>query len=301
MKKLCFTIGLLLTTITAQSRDNFQVVWPFSMSDTVLQPTRATVEEANRLQDRHTFVVVNRPGAGASIAAKFVETTPNSLLSGSTSFFVRPNFFPKESQDPANFRPLMVQCAMPMVIVSGKYKNFNDIPKDANLTIGVSGMGVTTHLVATEVQKRFANLQVVPYRGSSEPMIDLVEGRVDMGVTFPNTAEQWLASGKLHGLGTTGPQPVLKMPTLVSLGFAGMQEVVNTTMFVVPRSMPENQYRELRDIMQRAARSASVQSAYAKEFCVPVDLNEEQMRAWWTGQLNLWKRLTQNVKLDGTK
>ena len=162
-------------------------------------------------------------------------------------------------------------------------------------------MGVTTHLVATEVQKRFPNLQVVPYRGSSEPMIDLVEGRVDMGVTFPNTAEQWLASGKLHGLGTTGPQPVLKMPTLVSLGFSGMHEVVNTTMFVVPRSMPENQYRELRDTMQRAAQSAGVQSAYAKEFCAPLTLNEEQTRNWWSGQLALWKRLTQNVKLEGAK
>lgn len=298
MKNIFLALTFAFAAITAQARETIQIVWPFNLGDTIAQPTRATVDEANRIQDKYNFIMINKPGAGASIAAKFVESTPNSILSGSTSFFVRPNFFPESSHSPANFRVLMVQCSAPMMIVSSKYRSFNEVPQNQFLTIGVSGLGVTTHLVATETQKRFPQLKAVPYKGTSEPMIDILEGRVDMGVTFVNTAEQWLQDGKMQGLGVTGGRSVIGVPTLASQNFHGMDEVVNTLMFMVPTSMSKAQYNELRDILRRAARSQSVQAAYTKEYCSAMDLTEQQTQAWYTTQQTLWKRLTKDIKLE---
>jgi tripartite-type tricarboxylate transporter receptor subunit TctC len=298
MKKTIAIIALLGLAITAQARQTVEVVWPFSLGDTISQPTRATVEEANRIQDKYQFVLINKPGAGASIAAKYVESHPNTILSGSTSFFVRPNFFPDASQNPANFRVLMVQCSAPMMLVSSKYKSLKEISRDQSLTVGISGMGATTHLVATELQKQFPGVVPVPYKSTSEPIADIIESRADMGITFVNTAEQWIREGKMYGLGVTGPRAVINVPTLASQNVQSASEITNTLMFVVPTSMSDSQYQELRDILRRAVAAVAVQDAYKREYCVPVDFNEKQTADWYRDQQELWKKLTKDVKLN---
>ena len=298
MKKLIIATAIAVTSLASQAQQTISIVWPFGMGDTQAQYSRSLVEELNKSQKKYTFILENRPGAGATIGAKHVAATPNSVLSASTAFFVRPNFYPEESHRVSDFRPLMTQCAAPMVIVSKRYKNWQEVDKSKPINIGISGLGATSHLMAMEIIKRYPNAQPVPYKGTREASMDVVAGNLDLSVAFLGEVEGFLDKGDLFALGISGRKAVRGVPTLESQGFAGVGEVVNMHSLEVPRSMPEFQYNELRSLVVAAARADSVQRAYAVDYCEPSNLDSAATQRWFDTQVALWKRLSQGVKLD---
>ena len=289
--------AVALASFASQASQTLTIIWPFGIGDTQAQYSRSLVEELNKQQKKYNFILENKPGAGATIGARHVAATPNSVLSASTAFFVRPNFYPEESHSVADFRPLMTQCAAPMVIVSKKYRTWQEIDKSRPINIGISGMGATSHLMAMEIIKRYPNAQPVPYRGTREASLDVVAGNLDLSVAFLGEVEGFLDKGDLFALGISGRKPVRGVPTLESQGFAGVGEVVNMHSLQVPKTMPAEQYNELRDMVMRAARADSVQKAYAVDYCEPSNLDSVATQRWFDGQVALWKRLSQGVKL----
>lgn len=293
MKK--FLISLLFVTGLAQAQ-TMSIIWPFGMGDTQAQYSRSLVEELNQMQKKYTFILENRPGAGATIGAKYVAATPNTILSASTAFFVRPNFYPEESHQISDFRPLMTQCAAPMVIVSQRYRSWKEIDRNQSITIGISGLGATSHLMAMQIKKLYPNAVPVPYKGTREASIDAANGNLDMSVAFIGEVEGFLDQKKLYALGVTGRQSVRGIATLESQGFE-TGEVVNMHSLIVPKSMSETQYQELRNLVVVAAQQPAVQRAYAVDYCASSRLGQAQTASWFEAQTAFWRRLSQGISL----
>jgi tripartite-type tricarboxylate transporter receptor subunit TctC len=297
MKKFLIAGVVALASVSVQAQQTISIIWPFGMGDTQAQYSRSLVEELNKQQKKYTFVLENKPGAGATIGARHVATTPNTVLSSSTAFFVRPNFYPVDSHQVTDFRPLMTQCAAPMVIVSKKYKSWKEVDKSKPINIGISGLGATSHLMAMEIVKRYPNATPVPYKGTREASIDVIAGNIELSVAFLGEVEGFLDKGELHALGTSGRRVVRGVPTLESQGFAGVGEVVNMHSLQVPRAMPDAQYNELRIMVVQAAKAASVQRAYAVDYCEPSNLDSTATQRWFDSQVTLWKRLSKGVSI----
>lgn len=297
MKKLFTFIATAVLAFSVQAQQTISIVWPFGMGDTQAQYSRSLVEELNKSQKKYTFVLENRPGAGATIGAKYVAATANSVLATSTAFFVRPNFYPTESHTVTDFRPLMTQCAAPMVIVSKKYKSWQDIDRNQPINIGISGLGATSHLMAMEIVKLYPNAQPVPYKGTREASMDVVAGNLDLSVAFLGEVEGFLDRKDLYALGISGRNSVRGIPTLESQGFAGVGRVINMHSLQVPKSMPDAQFNELRSMVVEAAKAESVQRAYTVDYCIPSNLNLPDTQRWFQEQQSLWKQLSQSVKL----
>ena len=295
MKNLLLALLFVSSLVHAET---ITIVWPFGMGETQAQYSRSLIDELNNNQKKYTFILDNKPGAGATIGAKYVAATPNTVLAASTAFFVRPNFYPEESHHPTDFRPLMTQCAAPMVIVSKRYKSWKDIDNQQSINIGISGMGATSHLMAMEIKRRYPNAVPVPYKGTREASIDAANGTLDMSVAFLGEVEGFLDDGKLYALGISGLKRVKGIPTLESQGFAGVKEVVNMHSLLVPRTMTESQYIELRKLVLVAAQARSVQTAYRVDYCEPSELTTTQTINWFLQQIDMWKRLSQGVSLD---
>jgi tripartite-type tricarboxylate transporter receptor subunit TctC len=295
MKQL-LALLLLTLSISANAKEIITIVWPFGMGDTQAQYSRSLIDELNRHYDKYTFILDNKPGAGATIGAKYVAATPNTILAASTAFFVRPNFYPEESHRVADFQPLMTQCAAPMVVVSKRYRSWKEIPKDQAINIGISGMGATSHLMAMQIKREYPNAVPVPYKGTREASIDAANGNLDMSVAFIGEVEGFLDAGKLNALGITGHRPVRNIPTLESQGF-DVGSVVNMHSLIVPTTMNPAQYAELRGMVVRAAMKQSVQDSYAVDYCEGSSLGLTQTKNWWDSQILLWKRLSKGVSL----
>lgn len=296
MKKI---ISALLAVVASSvfAGQTVSVVWPFNIGSTQANYARSLITEANRIQQDYTFVLENRPGAGSSIAANHVAHSKElAIMAATSSFFIRPNFFPGTSHNIQEFQPLHIQCAVPMIIVSKKYKSFRDVAPSQRITIGVSGLGTTTHLLTAEVKKKFPELTAVAYTGTMEPIKDVLGGNLDMAVGFPGELKQFIDNGQLAVIGVSGLQAMPGMSTLSKQGFSGASSVVNTHFLTVSKTVSKETVVRWQEIFNRASKSELVESAHAVDNCYRV--NAANVDQWFQSQISYWQQVTKGIRID---
>ena len=274
----------------SQAREIVTIVWPFDNASNQASFIRVINEEANKLQSKYTFVYENKSGAGGTVGAKYVLNNNGiTLLSSSSSFFVRPLFYPGESHRVDDFQPVMIECnGQPYSIISSKYKSFSELQKQPVLSIGV-GLGSLTEAVARELQSKLPNTQLnfIGYSGTIKPMIDLQAGVLDLSVGLPADTQQHVEIGKIFVIGSSGRQNYTSYPTFASQGIAGFEDMVGGYGIYAPGGMDPALVRELHKILSQAAEQASaLPNLMAADRCTPVKVNYNDTVAIF----NKWKR-----------
>lgn len=301
MKKI-LAVLLAALAFSAVAQDKVTIVYGFSAADNSFNYTRNLAREANAIQKKYEFLVDAYPGGGQAVAVNHVKNNPNTIFMTSGAFWLRPNFYPKESWNVNDFRTIWTQCSVPFAIASPKYRTWSDVPKDKHLTIGTSGLGVVSHLVALQFQKKFPDSTIIPFKSTTEAIIGSVGGQVDFVVGFVGDMERWTGEDnkvRLNILGTTGPKPVGKFPNLSSQGFPASLAKMNTPYnFMVPSSFPEAKAKEIREILLKVENAKSVHDAYALDYCQAFTVPEKQLKSWFDEQNEYWTKLTVGVKLD---
>ena len=302
MKKLLSSLVLAGLTCFAQAKENITIFYAWGPGDSVANYHRTIANEANKIQDKYNFIFDTKPGAGGAIASNHVLSTPNSILAHSTAFFVRPVVFPNESYDLTKFKEQYVHCMAPMAVTSTKYKSVKDVP--ANASVGISGLGVTTHLAAIELKKKYPDLNIVPFKSTNDSMLSMVSGQTDLHIGFISEAEQWskensTSDRKVTVLGITGTKVINGYTPLVRLGFDKSFADMNVGHhMLVPTTVSEEQRREFNEIFARAAKTDAVRNAYAVDYCEPQSVPVTGLDKFFEFHTGYWKKLASQVKLD---
>lgn len=306
MKKI---VAILLSALavsfsaSANTKENVTILYSWNAGDVAANFHRTLANEANKLQNKYNFVFDVKPGAGGSVAASYILSSPtqNLILANSSAFFIRPNFFPvAESHDLTKFKSMFPQCTAPIAVSSSKYKTWAEIPVNAPLTIGVSGLGVTTHLVATQVAKKYPNMIVVPFKSTTEASAATVGGQTDFAVNFIGDAKQFSeGKHKLYVLGITGPKTVNGIKPLAQQGFNKDLELMNTpAQLMVPVTVNDAKFKEWREIFLKAGRSQAVMDSYKGDFCESNNqMTDAEIVQYYKTQTENWKRLSQGISL----
>lgn len=298
MKKLLASL-LVSLSLAASAKENITIFYSWSAADTAANFHRTLAEEANKIQNKYNFVFDVKPGAGGSIAANHVLAQPNAILATASAFFIRPNFFPNESHDISKFRSLFPQCAAPAVITSKKFKSWADVPTDRSVSIGMSGMGTTTHLIAAQIAKKYPNLLIVPFKSTSEAILSVLSDSTDMAVNFMGDSAQYVETNRLFVLGATGAKTVNGVRPLSSQGFTKDLDVMDVpAQLLVPTTFPEAKAQEIRNIFLEAGRRQAVLDSYKPDFCQSNNqMLDKDIQPWYNKQTQDWRRLTQGVSL----
>ena len=298
MKKLLLSI-LAFCSISAWATENVTLVYSWSPSDSIANIQRNLALEANKLQNKYNFMFDAKPGAGGTVASRYVATTPNTILVTSSAFFIRATVFPNESYNLNDYTTLMAQCTAPMVITSSKYKSWKEVPKNVPLNIGTSGLGVTTHMAALQVVAKYPNVQVVPFKSTSEALVNMVAGNTDFHVGFLSEPEAWAKENNktVNVLGITGSRTVNGHATLASQGFDSVTERMGVPFqLVISNSVSEVKAREWREILQQAAKAKSVRDGMAFDHCHPTE-DTKNLDRWYNEQRDMWKKLAGNISV----
>jgi tripartite-type tricarboxylate transporter receptor subunit TctC len=302
MKKL-LTICILASAIIAQAKENITIFYAWGPGDSVANYHRTIANEANKIQDKYNFVFDTKPGAGGTIATRHVQANPaDTILAHSTAFFVRPVVYPNESYDLTQFKEQYIHCMAPMAVTSTKYKTVKDVP--ANASVGISGLGVTTHLAAIELQKKYPQLNIVPFKSTNDSMLSMVSGQTDLHIGFISEAEQWSkenakADRKVNVLGITGSKVVNGYTPLVRQGFdASFADMNVGHHLLVPVKGDLARHKEFYDIFAKAAKTDAVRAAYAVDYCEPQTVNYTSLDKFFKFHSEYWKKLASTVKLN---
>ncbi len=158
------------------------------------------------------------------------------------------------------------------------------------LSYGSSGVGATPHLAA-EYFKAMAKVDIthVPYKGAGPMVLDLIPGRLAMGVLVVASAIPHIRSGKLRALGVTGAARVHQLsevPTIAEGGLAGY-EFTGFYAILVPAKTP-------REIVARLA------ATIATSVSAP-DYRERIINTGMEPTFNSPEQMLQLAKQDGAK
>lgn len=301
MKKL---LAILLATLSLSvtAKENITIYYSWSPADVAANFHRQLANEANKLQDKYNFIFDSKPGAGGSIAANYIlaNAEQTAILANSSAFFIRPNFFPNESHDITKFKELFPQCSAPIAVSSKKYKTWAEVPKDKPLSIGVTGLGVTTHLVASEVAKKYPNMIIVPFKSGAEALVATMGGQTDFAVNFIGDSAQYKeGKNRVYVLGITGTQTIEGIKTLTAHGFSKELELMNTpAQLIVSAKLSDTKFKEFREIFLTAGRTKEVRDAYKVDFCQSNNqMTDAETVKYYQDQIAFWKRISQGISL----
>jgi tripartite-type tricarboxylate transporter receptor subunit TctC len=224
---------------------------------------------------------------------------PNAIVATASAFFIRPNFFPNESHDIGQFRELFPQCSAPAVITSKKYRTWAEVPADRPVSIGMSGMGTTTHLIAAQIAKKYPNLIIVPFKSTSDAVLSVLSDSTDLAVNFMGDSAQYVETNRLNVLGATGSKTIGNVRPLSSQGFTRDLDVMDVpAQLLVPNSFPEAKARDIREIFLQAGRRQAVLDSYRPDYCQSNNqMSDRDIQPWYAKQTADWRRLTQGVNL----
>ena len=306
-KKIIAVLFLWTTFIgmsTASTREEIKVVWGFSINSNLANTVRLMCEEINQSQDKYTFVLVNKLGAGGTIAANAVSADPNNtIVSMSSSFITRPYFETKTlTHNLDQFTPILVQgIGSPLYVLSNRIRDIDQLIKKPNATIGVGGIGTISHLVAFELQKLNPSINIIYFKSNMEATVAAAGEHIDATIGFVSDSQGLIDSKKLHIIGYTGNQLLgeNKKLMLVNHSIPESANLVTDYAMYASTKMDPDRFNEIRSLLIKANNSQLVKNRYARDNLLPVNYNTVQSEVWYSVRRVFWQRQIEELKKRG--
>lgn len=190
-----------------------------------------------------SVVVDNRGGAGGLVGTRSViNAAPDgyTLMLGHTgSVSINPALYAQARFDPSkDFAPVGLIGTMPLALLVNPSLPVNSVrelialakKEPGKINIGSSSKGTGSHVGAELfMHEAGAKMNLVPYRGTSQALNDLIAGHVQVTFNVIPQAYGNIKSGSLRALAVTTPQrtPLLPdVPTIAESGLPGFEAVL---------------------------------------------------------------------------
>lgn len=187
-------------------------------------------------------VVDNKAGAGGGIGTEYVaRAKPDGytlLLGTQTALAVNPSLLKKISYNvDKDFAPITQLASTPLVLLASNKSGARTLQelvtaikaKPDALSYGTSGNGTSQHLTALMLLNRIGGKAVhIPYKGSSQSLVDLAGNQIDMQFDNMTTALAFAKNGQAKALAVTSSarSPLqADLPTVAESGLPGFEAV----------------------------------------------------------------------------
>jgi tripartite-type tricarboxylate transporter receptor subunit TctC len=293
-----------------------KIIVPFSAgssSDTIARIV--AIKMGERLGQQ--IVVENRVGGSTIIGTDSVaKATPDGYtlqLANTTTHAASVALNATLPFDPVkDFAPVAMIGVSPFVLIGATQvaaqtlKDFVALAKSkpGSLSYASAGTGTLAHL-AGELFKSKAGIQVthVPYRGSAQSMVDLMQGRIDLSVsTIPPTL-QHIREGKLRAFATMSEKRNASLPEVPTVAEAGVPgcEAALWTAVVVPAGVPADIIKRLNAAVLAAVAMPEIRQALTIQGVDPEPGPPEAVNERIKADIRKWKDVVAAAKITGTQ
>jgi len=272
---------------------------------------------ATKLSERlgKQFYVENVTGAGGNAGmGQAARSMPDgyTILFVSSSYVVNPSLYPKIPYDPyKDFLPVTVAGDAPNILLvhpSVPAKTVSELidyikANPGKVSYASAGTGTTPHL-SGELFRLSLKLDVVhvPFNGAAPAIQSLTGGHTPMGFTSLPPAIPLIQDGKIRPLAVSAEKRVAALPSVPTLGEAGLADQEADTMQAVlvpagtPRAIVDFLYREIKAIVGLP----DVKERFAVLGLDPVTNTPEEFAAQIRKEIAKWAKVIHdaNIKME---
>jgi len=261
-----------------------------------------------------SVIVENRPGGSSSVAAKQVSLSPPD---GYTLFLCTVanviNTVAKGSSEVDIYKDLsavsMIGSVPNMLVVHPSLgaNTVNELTqllkaKPGEIAYASAGNGTALHMAAM-LFSMMADVKMihVPYQGSNAAMSDLLAGRTTVMFVPASTVMQYVNTGKLKALASTGLKRTFVAPDIPTLNEQGLAGFESTVWFglMSPLGTPEAIEKTLNKAIDLAILSPEVQTQFKTLGIDSTYLNNKDFLAYIKIENDKWAKVikSSNIKL----
>ncbi|MEO0249442.1 MAG: tripartite tricarboxylate transporter substrate binding protein [candidate division WOR-3 bacterium] len=241
--------------------------------------TRTIAEESKKLL-KQDFLVVNKPGAGQTVAMSTVITSkPDGYTLGATTdapYTRGPNLFKLNFSPLADTTPIILYATFRSVIIvrdDSPFKSLNDMfdyarKNPGRLTYGHPGLGTSTYMGFGGACLHLGlNVSQVPFVGDSAALTALLGGHVMAAVMGSSSCMAQIKAGKVRVLGVVeGKERMKEYPDAPNLYEYAPQETLSPPSLLVfgPKGLADPIVKILQDTVNKA-RDSDTFRKFARE------------------------------------
>ena len=249
----------------------FRVIVPYGAGGLLDTVTRAVVSRMAVIMGT-TFVVENKPGAHANVAAAYVARAPSdghTLLATGNYITTNPQIEANLAWSPKQLTPVARFSVSPNVLVVPKaspYRTLQELltaaKKDRSISIAEAGPGATQTLVnlvlADSASVRFLAVQYA--QGATSMVSDLIGGRIDMAVMPMNVALGLSNGGQARALAITSATRSGQLTDIPTMAEAGVPAAAIDSWVGMhaPAGTPPEMVKRLADALRQATSDEAV-------------------------------------------
>jgi len=267
------------------------------------------------------FVVENKPGAFGILG---IEEMARAKPDGYTLFIgnvstnaITPVLFQKKfninfERDVTSVTRMAIYPSFIITTTSNfDVKNVKELQDLAKKTPGKvrytsAGVGSFPHFDMEVLARRMSvDMVHIPNKTGAAGMInDLVVGDAQVAVLNSASAAAMIRAGKLRPIAVIAEQRLKEypdVPTLAEAGFPNVGTLHWQSMFA-PAQTPKPVLEIIFKAVQDASKVPALQEAFAKQLVsVRPSASLDEAQSWHKNELNTWRKITSEVKIDMTE
>lgn len=260
------------------------------------------------------FVVDNRPGAGATIAARdAAKSAPDgyTLLYTSTGpLTVAPHLYASLGFDPIkDLEPVALVGRSPLILLVRPESPYKTLPelvagaKRQELNCGSGGNGVTNHL-AMEMFKIVSGSRLVhvPYKGAAPALTDLMGGQIDTMFETSSAALGHVQAGRLRAIAVSSPTRYSELPNVPAVAeFYSGFDAMTWAAYAVPRGTPPTVSQRLALQLAKMQEDPAVREKMMQSGVEPVlDSTPARTKAYVVAEYEKWGNIIRRANVTLT-
>lgn len=248
---LCLQPGRAQQTAPVYPDRPIRLIVPFPPGGPTDVMGRLIGETLTKTLGQQVFVD-NRPGAGSTLGGKAAASAdPDGytlLLGSAATLAIGPALYPDTGLDPKIFVPVAAIASVPFVMIAGPKAPVGSVAaviayartNPGKLTLGVPN-GAPPHMLAAWFNSLTAtDILVVPYKGASPELTELIGGQIDLGFEPTSVVLSHLGDGGMRPLATTTATRLAELPQVPTMIESGYPDFVASswTGIVAPPGTP---------------------------------------------------------------